>query len=77
MRRLTQEEQVRLKETVLKKLKIYEEMQKKINNLLEQEPFKTQYIEINKIKNRVVREERLKRLHQEINLIIKNKKGAR
>ncbi|MGE6717704.1 hypothetical protein ACQKGD_10055 [Peribacillus frigoritolerans] len=74
MKQLNNEKQQQLKKQVQKKLKVYEETQKQINVLIEEEPFKTKYNEVTKIKNRVVREERLRQLRRELNLIINNKK---
>ena len=74
MRQLNQEEKQELKNQVQMKLEVYEEVQKQIEMLIEQEPFKNRHNETRKIKNRVVREERLKQLRREIKLFIKNKK---
>ncbi|WP_375089143.1 hypothetical protein ACDZ29_25505 [Peribacillus sp. RS7] len=73
MRQLNKEEQQQISHQVQKKLKVYEEMQKQIDILIEQEPFNSRYYEILKIKNRTVREERLLQLRRELNLLIKNK----
>lgn len=74
MKQLNQKEKQQIKEQVQKKLKIYEEMKQQIDILMRKEPFKTKYDEIIKIKNRMVREEKLKQLYRELNLIIKNNK---
>lgn len=72
IKQLNEKEQAQLKQEVKNKLKIYEETQKKIKNLLEREPFKTRYTEIVKIKNRITREQKLKAFYREINQILKN-----
>ncbi|MEE3952808.1 hypothetical protein [Peribacillus frigoritolerans] len=73
MRQLKQEEQQQISHQVQKKLKVYEETQKQIDILIEQEPYNSRYNEIIKIKNRAVREKRLVQLRRELNLLIKNK----
>ncbi|MDP9740679.1 UNVERIFIED_ORG: hypothetical protein QFZ59_002509 [Bacillus sp. B2I3] len=73
IRQLNHEEQQQIGHQVQKKLKVYEETQKQIDILIEQEPFNSRYNEIIKIKNRAVREERLIQLRRELNHLIKNK----
>jgi hypothetical protein len=72
MKQLTEEEQQQLKMEVQKKIKDYQETQKRINILMEQEPYKTRYTEITKIKNRLTREKALQSLRRELNQLIKN-----
>ncbi|MBY0025617.1 hypothetical protein H7K20_00780 [Priestia aryabhattai] len=71
-RRLSREEKKQLKEEVKRKLKIYQEIQKKVEGLLEEEPFKTRYNEVISISNRIVREAKLNQLYRELNRIIKD-----
>lgn len=73
VRQLGHEEQEILKLQVGEKLKIYETKQKKINELLEKEPYKTRYNEILNIKNRIVREDRLTVFKRELNYIVTSK----
>jgi len=72
MKQLDVEEQLQLKKEVQIKLNVFQETQKKINILLEQEPFKTRYTEVTKIKNRHTREKMLVELMRELKQEIKN-----
>ena len=74
MRQLNKEEQQQLSVQVQQKIKVYEETQLQLGMLIEQEPFKTRYKEVINIKNRIVREDSLRKLNRELNQIIKNKK---
>ncbi|WP_411738435.1 hypothetical protein [Peribacillus sp. S4] len=77
IRQLNQDEQEELRKQVKKKIKVYEETQLQIDMLIEQEPFKSRYNKVINIKNREVREDSLRKLRRELNLIIKNKKSIK
>ncbi|MCP1450343.1 hypothetical protein [Priestia megaterium] len=72
IKRLNPEKQNELKEMVQKKLELHKAIQKKIQDLLEIEPYKTRYNKIIKITNRIMRDNELRKLYSDLTSIIKN-----
>ncbi|WP_394548139.1 hypothetical protein [Priestia aryabhattai] len=71
MKRLTVAEQNHLRAEVEKKLKIHKEIQKKIEQMLKTEPFESQHNMILKTKNRIIREQALRKFYSKLNSIIR------
>lgn len=71
MRQLNEDEKKQLRKEVQQKLNDYHEKQVRINNLLENEPFKSRYTQISKVKNRHNREKMLNELRRELRQSIK------
>ncbi|MEE3892810.1 hypothetical protein [Priestia megaterium] len=75
MKRLNPEKQNELKEMVQKKLELHKDTQRKIQKLLQLDPYKSRYNKIIKIANRIMRENELRKLYGELTSIIKNKES--
>ncbi|MDG0029974.1 hypothetical protein MMB68_10440 [Priestia sp. Y58] len=75
MKRLTIEEQEQLKKEVERKLSVHKQIQNQVDELLKTEPFNSQYKEIIEIKNRINREQSLRKLHSQLNAIVRKNAG--
>ncbi|MED3957703.1 hypothetical protein P4605_10255 [Priestia aryabhattai] len=73
MRRLNNTEQMQLKEEVQRKLQIHKEIQKQVEEMLQVDPYKARYNNILSTKNRITRENELKKFYSELNSLIKDR----
>ncbi|MFE4039623.1 hypothetical protein [Priestia sp. YIM B13489] len=73
MKRLDVRERVHLKEEVQRKLKTHKVIQQQVEGLLDTEPFKSRHTSINAIKNRITRENELRKFYSTLNSLIRER----